>query len=491
LPDVSSLIGQASSSAFVAVRSWLALVWAALVTWSFVLFVIVARDYRDFRLARFDLGNMVQAVWSTAHLRPLEMTDANGDQITRLAVHVDPILVLLAPLWLAVSSPMTLAAAQIGAVALGALPVFWLGRKHLGSERAAAWLALAYLSYPWLAWTALDAVHPVTFAIPLFLYAIWFLDSGRRWPFWICAGLLLSTGELIGLPLAFLGLWFALSRGERRTGLAVAAVGISWTILCLKLVIPAFSGGESRYYERYASAGGSPAGIVRKAFTDPGAIVSALTSNADLSYVLWLAAPLMGMFLLAPALAAVALPQLLLNALSDWSTTTDARHHYIAGVVPFLFAASVVGIQRVPEARRIRVVSLLAAVSGGFGLLLGPWPGLPGEGPIGFHTKLPAAQVAALRQAESLVPHGAPVSATNVAASQLSDRRYVYSVPVLGRAEWVVVETWNSWMPWTPTRPEGRHPEVLAAFLERMKESPGWEEIFDRDGVVVFRRVSS
>ena len=38
--------------------------------------------------------------------------------------------------------------AQAVAVALGALPVFWLARKHLGSERAALGFALAYLLYP-------------------------------------------------------------------------------------------------------------------------------------------------------------------------------------------------------------------------------------------------------------------------------------------------------------------------------------------------------
>ena len=49
---------------------------------------------------RFDLGNMVQAVWSTAHGHPLRMTDLQGDQISRLAAHVDPVLVLFAPLYI-------------------------------------------------------------------------------------------------------------------------------------------------------------------------------------------------------------------------------------------------------------------------------------------------------------------------------------------------------------------------------------------------------
>ena len=82
---------------------------------------------------------MVQAVWSTAHGRPLEFTEGStGEQMVRLGRHVDPILAALAPLWIAVPSPLTLAGLQILAVALGALPVFWLGRRHTGSDRTAA-----------------------------------------------------------------------------------------------------------------------------------------------------------------------------------------------------------------------------------------------------------------------------------------------------------------------------------------------------------------
>src|SRR5206468_9948338 len=86
-----------------------------------------------FATGRFDLGNMVQAVWSTAHGHLLRITDLNGDQISRLGAHVDPILVLFAPLWWVWPSPDMLLTVQAIAVGLGALPVFWLGRKHLGS----------------------------------------------------------------------------------------------------------------------------------------------------------------------------------------------------------------------------------------------------------------------------------------------------------------------------------------------------------------------
>ena len=139
--------------------------------WSCALFVVVRDGYESFRIGRFDFGNMVQAVWSTVDGRLLETTDgATGEQMSRLSVHVDPLLVLLTPLWIVWPSPLVLALAQIVVVSLGALPVFWLGRRHLGSERAAALLALGYLAYPWVVTSAASAIHPVTFAVPFALY---------------------------------------------------------------------------------------------------------------------------------------------------------------------------------------------------------------------------------------------------------------------------------------------------------------------------------
>ena len=113
-------------------RGWALTVWVAMTGWSLCLFWIVRHSYVSFREGRFDLGNMVQAVWSTAHGHPLEVTlGPTGDQIVRLGGHVDPFLALLTPLWLLWPSPLALGFAQVLLVALGALPVFWLGRREV------------------------------------------------------------------------------------------------------------------------------------------------------------------------------------------------------------------------------------------------------------------------------------------------------------------------------------------------------------------------
>jgi uncharacterized membrane protein len=470
-------------------RPWPLVVWAALVSWSALLFAEVRSDYLGFRLARFDLGNMVQAVWSTAHGRPLEMTLLSGEQAVRFASHVDPILVLFAPIFVLWPSPLVLAGAQIAACALGALPVFWLARRHLASEKAAALLALAYLAYPWLAWTALDAMHPVTLAIPLFLYAIWFLDSDRLWAFALCALLVAATGELMGLPLAALGLWYWLARGRRRSGLLIAAAGFAWTLLAVKVIVPAFHGEESPFYERFASVGGSPEGILRTALTDPGQLVSAALSRPDLVYVVALALPLAGSFVLAPGLAAVALPQLAVNALSDWPATTDSRHHYVAAIVPFLVAASAVGLSRVPVANRGQAATVVLAVTGASAFVLGPWPGARGASTLDLGPDVPASRANALRAAVALIPGDARVSATSRVGSHLSGRRYFYSVPLVERSEWIVLDTQDPWIQGSDSQPARFDPAVGSKFKERIRSSSEWKQVFGREGVYVFQNV--
>ena len=471
-------------------NTWAVSVWVAMVVWASLLFLVMRDLYLDFRLARYDLGNMTQAVWSTANGRVLDVTDgATGEQLNRLGQHVDPILAALAPFWLVAPTPLTLVAVQIVLLALGALPVLWLGRRYLGSERNAALAALAYLAYPWTAWVAIDGFHALTLAIPLLLYAFWYLDSNRLLAFAVFAVAAGMCGELVGVWIAALGLWYAFARGRRRPGLAIGAVALAWTIVAVRFVVPAYSGESSDYYGVYDAVGGSPSGVIRTVFTDPLAIVSELTRGGDVFFVAMLAIPLAGLFLLAPALAAVALPQLAATLLAGFAATTDPRAHYIAGIVPFLIAATVLGIGRLSDTGRRRSAVVVLTLCVTFAVVLGPWPGTPGRWITSYWADVPAERAAALRRAVALVPKGAPASATNRLGSHLAERQYFYSAPILGRAEWVVVDTGDSWM---PRRFGGdEDPAALAAFVARIARHSAWVKVFDEDGVLVFRRVDA
>jgi Predicted membrane protein (DUF2079) len=297
-----------------------------------------------------------------------------------------------------------------------------------------------------------------------------------------------ACGELMGLTIAGLGLWFWHAHGERRTGLAIAGAGLAWTTVCLKVIVPAFRGDASPFYDRFESVGGSPEGIVRTVFTDPGAILAALSSADDIAYVLWLGLPLAGAFLLAPALAAVALPQLLVNLLSDSSPTTDPRTHYIAAIVPLLVGASVLGLARVPRAHRTPAAAFVFVLCAGLSVLVGQWSALAGIKSWGYQTELSDTHVQALREAASKVPEGVPVSSTNRVGSNLSERRYYYSVPIVRGAEWIVVDRRDALLAKPGSTILEWDPAGLERFSARIARDADWVKVFDREGVVVFRK---
>jgi uncharacterized membrane protein len=470
-------------------RAWAISVWIGMVAWTVVLFGIVRDSYLSFRVGRFDLGNMVQAIWSTAHGRPLEITHgSDGEQALRFAGHVDPFLALLAPLWALWPSPLSLAFAQIVVVALGALPVFWLARHRSGSERIAGLLALAYLAYPWIATSAVGAIHPVTFAITFLLFCVWFLETDRLWPFLVFALLTMSTGELMGLPIAALGVWYAFARHRRPAGGAIALLGLAWTFVAVYLIVPAAAGEGSVFYGFYDHVGGSPQGVVRMLATDPLKVIGALVEPHDFVYLIWLGLPLLFLFVLSPGLAAVALPQLLANCLSDFRLMSDPRYHSVAAIVPFLVAATVLAISRMSESRRVLAAAGVLVSSTTLALVVAPWPRAVGATPLGGRESVPAVRIAALDHAIAAIPENVPVTTTNAAGAHLSARRYVYLVPVVKRAAWVLVDRDDPWVIEKHSPILTKHPEVVAGFVARLQSSPDWRVVSDEAGVILFRR---
>jgi uncharacterized membrane protein len=435
-------------------------------------------EHRAFETGRFDLGNMTQAVWSTVEGRPLDVTELGGDQISRLGAHVDPFLVLFAPLWLVWPSPTMLLVVQAAAIALGALPIFWLGRKHLGSEWAGVLCGLAYLVYPAVQWLALDEFHPVALACPLLAYAFWYLDEDRLWafvPFGILAAL---TKEEIPLIVGALGIWYAIAKGRRVAGTVIAIAGAATTALWLGIVMPHFrEGAEPAFYGRYNAVGGSPAGIVETAVTDPLALAEALTHRRDLLYLVELGLPLAGLFLLAPLALIAAVPELLANLLSSVSNQTSIRFHYTAPITPFLFAAAILGAAQFR--RRREVAAAILAFSLVAGIAIGPLR----AGELAPERRSTHDRVA--EQAVALIPPDAPVSSTNGLGGHLSERRRIHSFPVVRDSEWVAVDLKRA--SYLDRRSD---PATAAVPLAELLRSGSWSKVFDEDGIIVLRRTA-
>ncbi|HSB39434.1 MAG TPA: DUF2079 domain-containing protein [Gaiellaceae bacterium] len=463
-----------------------ALLWTAVVAYAAGFAALSVLRHRAFSTGRFDLGNMVQAVWSTAHGHPLQITGLRGDQISRLGAHFDPILAAFAPLWLVWPSADMLLVAQAAALALGALPVFWLARKHLGSERVGLGFALAYLIYPPTQWLTLNEFHPVALACPLLLFAIWFLDEGRLVPFATCAIVAAATKEEIALVVAGLGIWYGLAHGRRLTGAAIAVAGVAVALVAIEVVIPHFNrAGTSSFFTRYSQVGSTPGGIVHTALTDPWKVVTTAFTGRGLGYIARLVLPLALLVVLAPLALIAAVPELAVNLLSAATTQTSIRFHYTAGLIPVLVAAAVFGAKRLPPRVPVAAIAVVVALVSNY--LLGPvplWRYFPGGQQQQAHAAEVSEHDRIAAQALRLIPSDAVVSATNSLGAHLSARRRVLSFPYLQDALWVAADET------APGYADRLAPLPTAVQLSWLRRNPEWRLVFERDGILIFRRAS-
>jgi uncharacterized membrane protein len=445
---------------------------------------------RAFETGRFDVGNMTQAVWATAHGNFLTVTDLGGSQISRLGAHFDPIVAALVPLWWVWPHPSALLLAQAVAVALGAVPIFRLARRRLGSAHAGLGLALVYLLYPPTQWLVLDDIHPVAFATPLLLTAWDFLDEGRLLPFAAAAGAACLTKEHIGLVVAMMGVWYALAKGERRAGAVIALIAAGVAVVAITIVVPHFApGGGSPFADRYADIGGTPGGILDTTVHRPGTIVASATERRDLDYLVALLAPLAGLPLLAPLALIVALPELATNVLSGTVTQTSIHFHYTAATIAALMVATIFGVAHVQSwlgrraeliPRALVVVTLIAGVAEGPNPL---WSHVPFGEDLAADDHVVTAHDRAAERALRLVPGGAAVSASNTLGAHLSARRRIFSFPLLGEADWVAVDTTRlSYLDAVDGGARARDA------LRRLRADRRWRVAFDEDGILLLQR---
>lgn len=457
--------------------------------------------HRGFFTARYDLGNMTQAVWSAAHGELFRVSDPDGLRVSRLGAHVDPILGLFAPLWRIWPHPEMLLVVQALVVATMAVPAYLLARRWLGDERLAVAFAAVALLLPAVQWATLFDFHAVTLAAPLLLWCIWAAVAGRYVTLAVLAVLAALTKEQVGLALFVLGLWMVISLGRRWAGAVLAALSLAWTAIAVGLVIPHFraGGGNPFVEDRYGELGDGVGGVIKTLVTRPWDAVEVAASADRGMYVLALLVPLLGLSLGAPLLAAGALPDLVLNLLSSRPEQHGIEYHYSAVIAPFLLAAAIRGLATLrnrPRPSRLParlvapgpiagVVIGAAAISG---YLWGPlpfWQHVPGGSRVRAEQFTVPDRAAVLREAIAMIPSDAVVSAGNRIGGHLSDRRTILVFPAIGNAEFVVVDTLRADVG------DDVRPAEHALLVDQLRRRADYATIFARDGVLVFKRAES
>jgi len=324
-------------------------IWMIVIS-ALILFGCSSLRHELFQSTALDLGMFDQGVYLISQGKPPISSFTNYHI---LGDHAAWIWYPLALLYKIYPSVYWLFAVQAIALALGALPTWYLARQAGLKESQALTISTVYLLYPLVFNVNLFDFHPEVIAVPALLSAV--LAMRNKQIVWFCFSILLVLGCKAVLALTVIGLGIWLLWEQRLYGAIAIISGVVWYAIANKIIIPLIGGDAAtveRYIFRYKYLGNSFPELIHNLFFQPDLVFGKVLSWDNFTYLILLFIPIIwgiswqGMM---PLIAAV--PCIMLNLLADYQPQKDLIHQYSLPVLAFL------------------VLSVIASMSLGKGLL--------------------------------------------------------------------------------------------------------------------------
>jgi uncharacterized membrane protein len=464
----------------------------------------------------WDLGIFTEYVKQYAHLKA-PIVDIKAPGFDLLGDHFHPIVALIAPFFRLFPTSVTLLVAQALLAGLSVLPVSQLGREVLGNAAGRSIAAAYGLSWGLQQMANYD-FHEIAFAVPLLAFSLSAMVRGRTRAAVLWALPLVFVKEDQGLTVLAMGLILAVAYRRPATGLLLGCWGLCWSLLAILVIIPHFNPAHT--YQYWSQAGAfSPVG----GHFSVSALWSTLSDGASTKL------PTLALILLPTAFIALrspvmfaALPSLALRAIDTNPAYWGTAWHYNATVMPIVFIAAIDAMARIRARERTEADQLASAagpvagtsagsarprlrlVAGlemaaeryGAAAMIAICAALAFQFPLSSLWTPPTyslgPHVAAENAAMALVPGGASVSTDLDLLAPLAARTDTYW---LGNAaanpatRYVVFDTQSTdCTAWESICLSPQRATVLT-FVEGLVHHVHYQQIYDSNGVFVFRRV--
>ncbi len=368
----------------------------------------------------YDVGLYDQGLWlmSRGHAPFVTLMGRN-----LLGDHASLILLLLIPLYWIAPSTIALLVVQAIVVAGGAIPMYLLAKHLLKSSAMAFCVAFMWLANPALNGGAMENFHPDSF-LALFIPLVLFAAFTKKWRLFAIAVLLsLLVKEDVLLVMVPVGLYVAW-RFDKRKGFltvlaSVVATGLGMFVMMKHLIgVPTRNGWRIPY--------GGVGGFLKELVLHPATVAKYLWDDNRPLYLFKMAAPFAALFVLAPSVAALALPVLASNVVSTFWYQHQIEYHYSIIAIAPLLVATVVGIAKLgPRWGRVALAGAVACTLVTFTM----W----GIHPLASHPRVALTAGSPVAKAGldiiRKIPSDAVVSAYDPLTTHLGHRRQIYFFP--------------------------------------------------------------
>ena len=403
--------------------------------------------YANFRGSNFDTGIFNQVIWLLARFKGAFSTIRG---MNLFGDHFAPILFFLTPLyWLRGNAP-ALISVQTIALAMGAIPIYFIAKDKLDSRWLPLGIAGAYLLYPALQYVNLFDFHPESIGLVFLLYAFWAIERRKfAWFYVLCLGAAFCKEDMV-LAVLVLGV-IVYFLYDKRAGLIVAVGSLVYFVVVVVVLIPHFAPAGYQYSSRLGQFGKTPTEAVKNFFLHPGRTFNIIATRMNVRYIFDLLLPVGFLCLLSPVYLLPALPAFAINIISDFQPQHTIGFQYTAAIIPFVFIAAIFGLKKFKKWTEggfrskfviggVVFIVLACAIASGF--YFGPSPISAGFHKTAYNSD---KHIRAIRNGLALIPPDASVSAQLFMVAQLSSRQKIYMIPEPYR--WLVPQLYRELQP--------------------------------------------
>lgn len=478
----------------------------------FVLFSYLATaEHLGLKSSMNDLGNMDQAIYmSTRGEFMKNSTFALAEGQTKpsiFAKHAFFTLLFFVPLYYLQPNPLILIIFQVGMVAFGALPLFWLSKKILTKDNFSSMVVpLAYLLNPIVHDVTLHDFEPMVVVMSLIILAFYFMYTKRFKWFYLLALLISLSKEDLPLTMAMFGFYMFFVQKERIRGALVSMLAISYFIFVIKIVFPYFSGTESMVIltARYSHLGKDALEIAKSIILRPWYVLSYLFGDfVILASVLIILIPFLFLPLISLNVVILATPSYLVNMLSDSPQMHWPFHyHYFSTIMGIVFVATIFSLNKVRSLKMkifpqesLAFTLLVTAIANS--VIFSPAPFSLVSSWQEFNVSEHAREI---NEIKKMIPESASVSAQHNLGPHLSQRSKVYNYPYGSDfADYVFLDV-NDPNPVIRMFPRkrnftanvGMYPNDYRKAVEKVFDDDAFGvEYFSQDGYLVFKKGAS
>lgn len=410
-----------------------------------------------------------QPLWNTMQGRFMQQSDFNYST-SAFAVDFMPGLSLFVPFYWLFPSPHTLFFIESVILGLGALPIFWLARDKLSNRPAALGFVAAYMLNPTLEYFNLLPFNMRALGMVALLYAFYFFEKRKLWPFLAFVLLAMSTRTEVSLVVAMFGIYGLIKKAPKKFWIPPLVGGAVYFGLVFAVILPLFiqpgnmvvppsvqpvqlsqkqidfiQGSNTLVSTNYGDLGKSLPEVVINTLTKPDKTLKQVVTVKKAEYLLLLLLPFAFLSLFSPSVMLFALPIIGLNLLSSRSAQFDYRTHYSALLLFPLVVGAIYG-----SANLLRLWKA-GKFGGTLKLKVGRWPVLNLGGIMlvlflgvfvaNVFEKNPLPGVLRNRETQNmisqvnkeilpLIPVDASVAVTSFLGPHILPRQYIYPFPL-------------------------------------------------------------